>query len=155
MVSRKPVCNVYIQNENDLRQIRWFSPVSSANKTDRHDIIEILLKVALKTITLTRITMNNKYGDGRSGCHTNGEWRALKNYFFLLCYRFLSWYWIKALMGYIYKHHFNNRCLCFTYISTIKDANVIYYIWKCSRRTPRRSDNFITPLLLSHARAYL
>jgi hypothetical protein len=32
---------------------RWFSPgppVSSTNKTDRHDITEILLKVALKTI---------------------------------------------------------------------------------------------------------
>jgi hypothetical protein len=32
---------------------RWFTPVSSTNKTDRHDIIEILLKVALNTITLT------------------------------------------------------------------------------------------------------
>ena len=35
---------------------RWFSPgapVSSTNKTDRHDIAEILLKVALNTITLT------------------------------------------------------------------------------------------------------
>ena len=34
---------------------RWFSPgtpVSSINKTDRHDITEILLKVALNTITL-------------------------------------------------------------------------------------------------------
>ena len=29
---------------------RWFSPVSSTNKTDHHDIIEILLKVALITI---------------------------------------------------------------------------------------------------------
>jgi len=32
---------------------RWFSrgkPVSSINKTDRHDIFEILLKVALNTI---------------------------------------------------------------------------------------------------------
>jgi hypothetical protein len=29
---------------------RWFSPVSSTNKTDRHDITEILLKMALKTI---------------------------------------------------------------------------------------------------------
>jgi hypothetical protein len=28
----------------------WFSPVSSTNKTDRHDINKILLKVALKTI---------------------------------------------------------------------------------------------------------
>jgi hypothetical protein len=35
---------------------RWFSPVSSTNKTDRHDINEILLKVALNTIT---ITLNN------------------------------------------------------------------------------------------------
>jgi hypothetical protein len=33
--------------------VRWFSPgtpVSSTNKTDRHDITEILLKMALKTI---------------------------------------------------------------------------------------------------------
>jgi hypothetical protein len=29
------------------------TPVSSPNKTDRHDITEILLKVALNTITLT------------------------------------------------------------------------------------------------------
>jgi hypothetical protein len=35
---------------------RWFSPgtpVSSTNKTDRHDIIQILLKVALNTIKQT------------------------------------------------------------------------------------------------------
>ena len=35
---------------------RWFSPgtlFSSTNRTDRHDIIEIWLKVALNTITLT------------------------------------------------------------------------------------------------------
>ena len=30
-----------------------FSPVSSTNKTDRHDITDILLKMALNTITLT------------------------------------------------------------------------------------------------------
>ena len=29
------------------------TPVSSTNKTDRHDITEILLKVTLNTITLT------------------------------------------------------------------------------------------------------
>jgi hypothetical protein len=35
---------------------RWFSlgtPVSSTNKTSRHDISEILLKVELNTVTLT------------------------------------------------------------------------------------------------------
>jgi hypothetical protein len=30
----------------------WFSPVYTTNKNDRHDIIEILLKVVLSTITL-------------------------------------------------------------------------------------------------------
>jgi len=35
---------------------RWFSPgtpVSPNNKTDRHDITEILLKMVFKTINLT------------------------------------------------------------------------------------------------------
>ena len=39
----------------------WFSPVSSTNKTDCHDIAEILLKVSLNTITLTLITANKKF----------------------------------------------------------------------------------------------
>jgi hypothetical protein len=40
----------------DLRQVGGFlpgTPISSNNKTDRHDKTEILLKVALNTITLT------------------------------------------------------------------------------------------------------
>ena len=41
---------------SDLRQIDvFFSPVSSTNQTNRHDMAEILLKVALSTITLTHI----------------------------------------------------------------------------------------------------
>jgi hypothetical protein len=38
----------------------WFSPVSSNNKTDRHDITEILLKVALNTITRSLISLITK-----------------------------------------------------------------------------------------------
>jgi hypothetical protein len=41
---------------SDLQQVGGFllgTPVSSTNKTDRHDITEILLKVALNTITIT------------------------------------------------------------------------------------------------------
>ena len=41
----------------DLRQFWWFSPdtpVSSTNKTDCHDISEILLKVALNIINQTK-----------------------------------------------------------------------------------------------------
>ena len=49
----------------------WFSqstPVSSTNKTDRHDIAEILLKVALNTITLTLLFLHNvnDYSKGQS-----------------------------------------------------------------------------------------
>ena len=41
---------------NDLRQVGGFSPgtpVSSTNKTDKYDITEILLEVALNTINQT------------------------------------------------------------------------------------------------------
>jgi hypothetical protein len=41
---------------SDLRQVGGFfsgTPVTSTNKTDRNDITEILLKVALNTMTLT------------------------------------------------------------------------------------------------------
>jgi hypothetical protein len=39
----------------------WFSPVSSTNTTDRHDIAEILLNVALNT---TKQTNKNKHEIG-------------------------------------------------------------------------------------------
>ena len=38
---------------SDLRQFSLGTPVSSINKTDSHNVTEILLKVALNTITLT------------------------------------------------------------------------------------------------------
>jgi hypothetical protein len=38
-----------------LAQGRWFSPASSTTKTGRHDIAEILLKVALNTINIKNI----------------------------------------------------------------------------------------------------
>ena len=41
-----------IQFVSDLSTTLWYSPVSSTNKTERHDITEILLKVTLNTITL-------------------------------------------------------------------------------------------------------
>jgi hypothetical protein len=44
---------------------RWFSPgtpVSSTNKTDRHDITEILLKVAQSIIALTLMSLAHNWG---------------------------------------------------------------------------------------------
>ena len=43
---------------------QWFSPgtpVSSTNKTDHHDITEILLKVALNTIKPTNLNTSQNY----------------------------------------------------------------------------------------------
>jgi hypothetical protein len=71
---------------------RWFSPgtpVSSTNKTDHHNINEVLLKVALNTITLIRILIHqcnitfNKYRQSFSHIVSDtfidgrGNWSAL------------------------------------------------------------------------------
>ena len=55
---RRRVCDTTLGDKvwHWLATSRWFSPdtpVSSTNKTDRHDITEILLKVVLNIITLT------------------------------------------------------------------------------------------------------
>ena len=51
---------------------QWFSPVSFTNKTDRYDITEILLKVALITITpdlkRTYLWIYNRYSSFCSFC---------------------------------------------------------------------------------------
>jgi hypothetical protein len=39
-----------VEADNSL-VVQWFSSVTLTNKTDRHDITETLLKVALNTIT--------------------------------------------------------------------------------------------------------
>ena len=39
------------------------TPVTSTNKTDRHDITEILLKVALNTINQIKPKQHNKYNN--------------------------------------------------------------------------------------------
>ena len=47
------VCRLYSLDLVNI-EVLWFStgtPFSSTNKTDRHNITEILLKVALNTIT--------------------------------------------------------------------------------------------------------
>jgi hypothetical protein len=41
-----------------LARGRWFSPASSSTKTGRHDIAEILLKVALNTTNQIKIKYN-------------------------------------------------------------------------------------------------
>ena len=59
-IQRMTRCDRYNIMWSSLSVGRWFSPgtlVSFTNKTDRHDITEILLKVALNTIILTLIPL--------------------------------------------------------------------------------------------------
>jgi hypothetical protein len=44
-----------------LASDRWFSPVFSTNKTDRHDTTEILFKVVLSIIILIHSAANNMF----------------------------------------------------------------------------------------------
>ena len=50
IIPGRGVQHYVIKFVSDLRQVGWFPPVSSTNKTDRHDITEILLTMALNTI---------------------------------------------------------------------------------------------------------
>jgi hypothetical protein len=56
--------------------VTWFSPgtpVSYTNKTDRHDITEILLKVALNTINHTSNIYMNRHGFHAEAIYEWGE----------------------------------------------------------------------------------
>jgi hypothetical protein len=60
--------NYVIKLVSDLRQVRGFSPglpVSSTNKADRHDVTEILLKVALNTKQFTFSKITVKYNENQ------------------------------------------------------------------------------------------
>ena len=54
------LCDKFV---SDLRQVGGFilgTPVSCNNKSDHHDTAELLLKLALNTITLTLLKNDNK-----------------------------------------------------------------------------------------------
>ena len=78
VVSSNPVLDILCDKVCQwLAASRWFSPgtlVSSTNKTDRHGITEILLKVALGTKTLTlKIYWIKKYSTHLAS-ETNNFW---------------------------------------------------------------------------------
>ena len=58
------------------RWFSWFSldtPVSYTNQTDRHDITEILLKVALRTITPYILELNQRKKNQKTFHHQNSS----------------------------------------------------------------------------------
>ena len=62
---------------SDLRHVSGFLLVSSTNKTDRHDITEVLLKVALNAINLNQPSIANKIfniGKGPGWLNELGSW---------------------------------------------------------------------------------
>ena len=59
-----------------LATSRWFSPgtpVSSTNKTECHDITEILLKVALNTITIADYKQLHKSNINKTNNHLSSQ----------------------------------------------------------------------------------
>jgi hypothetical protein len=59
----------------------WFSPstpISSTNKTCRHDVTELLLKVALNTITLTLQLKNLRIYNSWNMAHLHSIWVHLR-----------------------------------------------------------------------------
>ena len=91
---------------------RWFSPVSSTNKTDLHDIIKILLKVVLNTINLTPLLLT---------CFI--RWIGC-NYDYMM-YRWISILWVQlSTFGKLLKKIINFYYITFTWHSylCIKDT---------------------------------
>jgi len=65
---------------------RWFSPgppVSSTNKTDRHDITEILLKVALNTIKQTNKIYNTTHSAMKKWLYNRGDLSCGEHFYYL------------------------------------------------------------------------
>ena len=108
---------------------RWFSAgtrVSSTNKTDSHDITEILLKVALNTIaspvsvflthaiTSTMCSwcqIHNRYAQTILNCHVPGFYthrRIISNH--ASCHRCVLtyWLWIWTYIQYINTHYIHS-----------------------------------------------
>ena len=101
---------------------QWFSPgtlVSSINKTDCHDIIEILLKPALNTITLTQ-------------------------YWYKTIYKFCFWEpWILSGKRYKRKMVYCNIFKIFPWFEQFQYIFILYI------SKTRRGNSLSTPLLLS------
>ena len=69
---------------------RWYSPVSSTTKTDRHNITEILLKVALNTINQT-IKENSLYS---WIIYFKSDWLQYIFILGIIC-TYITFYWIR------------------------------------------------------------
>jgi hypothetical protein len=76
----------------------WFppvTPVSSTNKTDRHEITEILLKVTVNTISHPNSYINENYQTLEIQLSRGEGWHPINLYnldTFLVCSSFTSWY---------------------------------------------------------------
>jgi hypothetical protein len=102
---------------------QWFSPVSSTNKTDRHDITEILLKVALNTLNLkkTQACMLIKYDRQHlivlinKGEHTNRIKQSQYIHIQIIIY---TTFFLLFTVQYLYKNKFPKARLHAPYYKT-------------------------------------
>jgi hypothetical protein len=103
--------SVYHHNNGELNRInfvrlpagRWFSPVSSPNKTDRHDITEILLKVALR---LQDATFRNCISIRISSTYIENDTFAILVFFLNLAFLVDSVIFLAITANLIFKRYF-------------------------------------------------
>ena len=89
---------------------RSFSPVSSINKTDRHNMAEILLKMALITIILILLVNITELPD--EGCYRSGSCALSKIYMYIYLHSYMSLgrcicWWTISPLGY---HPHSSQC---------------------------------------------
>ena len=113
-----------------LAQCRWFSPASSTTKTGRHDIAEILLKVALKHQNLIKSTNRSPI----YGHLTLRHFRLYKVHSYLLTVLNTGFLQSDQVQRYIYKINWRSIKVLKTATSS-KSINLYLYtcIIKCSQ----------------------
>ena len=95
---------------------RWFSlvpPVSSTNKTDRHDITEILLKVVLSTFKQTISIFNSSNLMSYLLCQIKFDWHLSIVFYF------------DELLPCVY------LCICLLYVSLVLNKVYQYHDYFC------------------------
>jgi hypothetical protein len=79
------LCDKFV---SDLRQVGWFypcPPISSTNKTDHHDMTEILLKVVLNTIKqINKHILHKSLTYSRTCCSSDNQASGINKYIFCI-----------------------------------------------------------------------
>ena len=126
----------YVTKFQWLATGQWFSlgtPVSSTNKTDSHDITEILLEVALNTINQTKtiILLNTKYTKMQKRKHKIENWMLLIKIWLKLVFKIFVFSFTDKTPVKFCVNSFNCKSvLGHFYIITLTNYHNMYFVFK-------------------------